>query len=159
VPRALTPAWLRRIAGTLGAALCVVASATRAEAACTVSTTGVNFGAYSVFDPSPTDTTGTLTVRCTGLNFIVTATLSTGSSGSYAMRTLRRGTETLNYNLFADATRTSVLGDGNGGTSDFGWFLLIGNQTRTETIYGRIFAGQDVSVGNYTDTVLVTVNF
>jgi spore coat protein U-like protein len=144
---------------TLGAVLCVVAPATRGDAACTVSTTGVNFGAYSVFDPSPSDTTGTLTVRCTGLNLVVTATLSTGSSGSYATRTLRRGTEVLNYNLFADATRTSVLGDGNGGTTDFSWFLLVGNQTRTQTIYGRIFAAQDVAVGNYSDTVIVTVNF
>jgi spore coat protein U-like protein len=150
---------IRRLAGLLGMVACALASAARAEAACTVSTTGVNFGAYSVFNPSPTDTTGTLTLHCTGLNIIVTATLSTGSSGTYATRTLRRGAERLNYNLFADATRTTVLGDGNGGTSDFGWFLLIGNQTRTETIYGRIFAAQDVSVGTYTDTVLVTVNF
>jgi spore coat protein U-like protein len=149
----------RRIAGAVAVAVVCASWSARADAACTVSTTGVNFGSYSVFDASPTDTTGTLTVRCTGLNFIVTATLSTGSSGSYAVRTLRRGAETLNYNLFADATRTSVLGDGNGGTTDYGWFLLIGNQTRTETIYGRIFAAQDVSVGNYTDTVLVTVNF
>ncbi len=139
--------------------VCLCWGAARADAACTVSTTGVNFGSYSVFNPAPTDTNGNLTVHCTGLNLIVTVTLSTGSSGTYAMRTLRRGAEALNYNLFADATRTSILGDGNGGTTDYGWFLLIGNQTRNETIYGRIFAGQDVSVGNYTDTVLVTVNF
>ena len=158
--RPVTFARMRRILGVLMmAVLWTIVSAARADAACTVTTTGVDFGSYSVFAPAPTDTTGTLTLHCTGLNIIVNATLSTGSSGTYATRTLRRGAETLSYNLFAEATRTSIIGDGNGGTTDYTWFFLIGNQTRTETIYGRIFAAQDVSVGNYADTVLVTVNF
>ena len=30
---------------------------------------------------------------------------------------------------------------------------------RTFTVYGRVAAAQDATVGNYTDTVVATVNF
>jgi spore coat protein U-like protein len=64
------------------------------------------------------------------------------------------------YNLFVDAARTVIWGDGTGGTQ----FLLVrnprpNNQDISVPIYGRIPALQDVRVGNYTNTITATINF
>jgi spore coat protein U-like protein len=60
-------------------------------------------------------------VRCTSttpgsttINLV--ANYSTGSSGTYALRTLRSGANVLNYNLYFDAAYTQVRGDGTNGT-------------------------------------------
>ena len=50
-----------------------------AHAACTVTTTGVSFGAYDVFTAVPRDTTGTVTVSCTN-NQRVPIVVSIGAS-------------------------------------------------------------------------------
>ena len=46
------------------AAAIVVGWSSRAEAACTISASGINFGTYSVFSATPDDATGTVTVDC-----------------------------------------------------------------------------------------------
>ena len=128
-----------------------------AEAQCTISATGVNFGPYDVFEPTPTDSNGTIQYQCHGSVREVRVSLGPGS-GTFAARTLRRGAETLGYNLFRDAARTEVWGDGSAGTG----FYFVRNaapQLQTLTVYGRIEAQQDVTVGVYTDTVVVSIDF
>jgi spore coat protein U-like protein len=136
---------------------------------CTVSATGVAFGVYDAALTTPTDSTGNVTVRCTHLgggavktNYSVT--LSAGSSGTYAQRQMRAGTAALNYNLFDDATRTRVWGNGTGGSTLVAGTLLVnpGNYVINEAIhpiYGRIPAQQGADTGNYGDTILVTLTF
>ena len=92
----------------------------------------------------------------------VTVALSQGSSGSYAARTLRRApSSVLQYNLYTNASRTTVWGNGSGGTGTMGdsmgaWFQP---NSRTFTIHGRVPAGQDPALGLHTDTITVTVTF
>ena len=69
------------------------------------------------------------------------------------------GSEPLNYNLYRDAARTAIWGDGTGGTQVYSDPRTPRNQNVTLTVYGRIPAGQDVSVGTYTNTVTATINF
>lgn len=136
---------------------------------CSVSMTGVAFGVYDSVGTAPTDSTGNLTVRCvhTGGGAVranYTVTLSTGSSGTYARRQLRSGTATLNYNLFDDATRTRVWGNGTGGSAIISGSLLVnpGNYVVNEMlhpIYGRIPAQQAADTGTYGDTIVVTLTF
>jgi spore coat protein U-like protein len=123
--------------------------------------TGVSFGNYDPLNATPLDQTGTIVFACTGLIPLQTVTvdLSTGSSGSYAVRTMVRGAGTLNYNLFLDPTRTAIWGNGMPGTVHFGPVLLVNGVNETLTIYGRIPAQQTSPVGNYTDTVVATINF
>lgn len=134
---------------------------TAAHAACRVTTTGMNFGAYDVFAAVPRDTTGTVTVAC-DRNPPTDVTVSIGASptsGGFNPRQMRRtsGTDRLNYNLFTTASMTTAWGDGSAGTST----VLLGkvnkNRPVTATIYGRIPPGQNVSVGTYTDTLTVTI--
>jgi len=136
---------------------------------CVVSTTGVAFGTYDPLSTSPSDAAGNLTVRCVHMGggatrAAYTASLSPGSSGSYAQRTLRSGNSVLFYNLFDGADRTRIWGDGTGGTGLGSGIVLVnpGHFETNETIhpiYGRIPALQEAGVGSYSDTILVTLSF
>jgi len=90
----------------------------------------------------------------------ITIDLSKGSAPSYFPRQMRKGAETMSYNLYLDAARVSGWGDGTGGTSRYGPMFppLLGSPV-TVTVYGRIPASQNVSAGAYTDTITATINF
>lgn len=142
-------------------ALTCVLSASHAYAAgsCTISTTSVNFGSYNVFNPSATDSTGTITINCNGGAHNIVVTLSKGASGTFTPRRMTKGAETLDYNLFRDAGRSSVWGDGTSGTSTYTDANPPNNTDTVLTVYGRVTAEQDVTAGAYSDTVSAVINF
>ena len=131
---------------------------------CTVSSVNLAFGGYNPFRVSHTDSNGNVAVMCYGAlgdTVAYTLTLSPGSSGTPALRRMRYGKSMLSYNLFTTPTRTTIWGDGNAGSvivSDT-MGLTGSNITRNYTVYGRTFARQNVLVGNYTDSIVVTLNF
>ncbi len=151
---------MRRVLGTAAAivVLLLIAVADGYAEQCSVSTTSVSFGSYNVFAAAPTDSTGSLVYRCNG-NAVVWISLSRGLSSTFEGRTLTSGNEELLYNLYRDAARTAIWGDGSSGTQLPFDLLVPKNTNVTLTIYGRIPAGQDVRAGTYTDTVSVVVNF
>jgi spore coat protein U-like protein len=122
------------------------------------SVTGASFGTYNVFSAlSNTNGVGSLNVNCNGggaSSFVVT--LSTGQSNSYAVRVMKNGGNSLNYNLYTSAARTVIWGDGSGGSSVM---TASRNGTTALSIMGEIPAEQNVSVGSYTDSIITTVNF
>ena len=141
------------------AVLLLLAFAGRAEAACTISTTPVNFGSYNVFNTSATPANGTITYRCGAGDRNITITISTGSSGSFANRTMKKSTENLTYNFYLDAAFATVWGDGSGTTGQYSIKNPPNGTDVPLTVYGRVPALQDVSVGSYSDTVIATINF
>jgi spore coat protein U-like protein len=127
---------------------------------CNITTTSINFGPYDVFLSTSTDSTGTLSVTC-GSPPPPHVTITIGSSpnsGGFIPRKLKSvsGTNFLNYNLFTDASMTSVWGDGTSGTSTVPKVVTPGRPV-IATVYGRIPAKQDVSSGTYSETLTVTV--
>ena len=125
------------------------------SAGCTVSTSGLNFGNYDVFSPLNDDITATVNVDCPS-DTAYSIWLSSGS-GTFSSRTLRNGSLLLGYNLYLDPTHLTIWGDGSAGTG-----TVSGTGTGSNiatTVYGRIPAGQNVSVGPYADVVTITVNF
>lgn len=130
----------------------------RVEAACSITTTGVSFGTYDVFDTSPVDSTGSVRYQCSGSTGTFTISLGTGSGSTFQPRTMGSGPNRLSYNLYLDAARTSIWGDATGGTS---WFMasVASGKPVTLTVFGRIPPGQDVAAGSYTDTIIVTIQF
>ena len=132
---------------------------------CSVSATAVNFGTYSPLSGSAAQSTGTVAVVCqvllVGLFVSWTVTLSTGSSGNYGARQLQSGANSLSYNLYTNAARTSVWGDGTSSTSVISAnpFLIVGSNSVNYTVYGSIAAGQDRPAGSYTDTLTVTMTY
>ena len=154
------------------AALALLAAAPAlGGATCSVAATGVSFGAYVISLATPTDSSGNVTVTCTyvppggATSVDIVTSLSTGISGSYSPRQMASGPDRLNYNLFLDATRISTWGNGLSGTSvataGFTVGPGVGNGTRSAAfpVYGRLPAQQAVAMGNYSDTIVVTVTF
>lgn len=138
-----------------------------ARASCSASAAPTLFGTYNPLSASANLSTGSVTVTC-GINSIAilqsyTVALSTGGSASYAPRRMHAGANTLQYQLYRDAGRTSVWGDGTAGSAVVsGGFLLsvLVPVSATHTVYGRIPALQtSVPVGSYTDTITVTVSY
>ncbi|MCS4309360.1 spore coat protein U-like protein [Rheinheimera pacifica] len=151
---------------TPAAAALLFSSHANAIYSCSVSTTGLNFGQYRPFSLLPQDNNGNIAVSCQLLQIIgllvsYEIRLSTGQSGTYTARQLQYAGNNLNYNLYRNAARTSVLGNGTAGTvfiSD-GYLLSLGVLTRNYAVYGRIPAGQNVRVGSYTDIITITVTY
>ena len=144
-----------------------------AAVTCDVMATGVAFGVYNPLAGANLDATGNVNFSCTrtglldltpGVSYSVQ--LNMGGSGMYSQRHLSAGVNTLNYNLYRDAARTLIWGDGTGGSSvqpgSVSFPLLsLSSVTRDNdhTIYGRLFGGQNVPAGSYSDTITVTVMF
>ena len=142
------------------AALTAVTIATPADA-CTVSVTSVAFGNYDTLSPANTDSAGMLTAVCHPSDQSLVVAISGGSSGSPLSRTMRNGAFSLNYNLYSDAARTAVWGDGTSGATVTvtNGSVSSGQRTFNRPIYGRIPALQAVGAGTYADSLVVTVTF
>jgi spore coat protein U domain-containing protein, fimbrial subunit CupE1/2/3/6 len=130
-----------------------LALAGTATAGCSINATTLNFGEYDVFDVSPADITGTLSVSCDADTPFQVA-LGPGQ-GNFAARQLQNGPNVLIYNLYTDPTRLSIWGDGSPGTS----ILSSSGTGASYTVYGRIPARQNVRAGSYADTITVTLTF
>jgi len=143
----------------------LAASPAEAGQDCTVSATDMAFGNYDPFAGTALDSTSTVSVTCIRVGnrrVRYEIQLSTGQSGSYNPRAMTNGTSQLNYNLYRNGARTRIWGDGTSGTvvRRRTYTLPVGGtRTRDETVRGRIFAGQNVTVGSYLDTITVTVIF
>ena len=141
------------------AAVCLLFAADAADAAqCTVTTTSVNFGSYNVFDMTPTDSTGTVTLNCNGGAKNVQVEISRGGAPTFFSRFMSRSFEVLFYNLYQNAARTIIWGDGAGAPPYYAGDPANNTDVRL-TIYARVPPGQDVSAGTYNDTVTVTVQY
>lgn len=130
---------------------------------CTVTTTPVSFGGYDVFSSAPSDTTGMVSISCNNPEkkaMPVTIAINRGNSGSFNPRQmlLTGGNDRMNYYLFLDSSRTTIWGDGSGGSS-----IVIRTIDKTTPvnvpIYGRIPARQNLKAGSYGDNLVVSVDW
>lgn len=130
-----------------------------ARAQCTVTATAVSFGTYLPFSATPTDSTGSVTIGCRLVGpYTVSLNAGLHGGGNFSNRRMSSGPRFMSYQLYTNATRTTVWGDGTGGTSVVsGVCSSVCNSNNT--VYGRIPARQVVTPGTYTDTILVTVTF
>ncbi len=130
---------------------------------CNVSGSLLNFG--GAIDPLsasvPIDASSTLTVQCTNTtpySVALDAGINAGGATSFASRAMKNGASTIGYQLYLDVGRSSVWGDGTGGSAP-----STGSGTgssQTLTIYGRLpTLGSSVVPGTYTDTVTVTITY
>jgi spore coat protein U-like protein len=143
------------VAHLLTSAGLLVPGAARGAPKCTVSAAGgLVFGTYDTFVAAPVDSQLTVTVKCPK-PLVPRLLLSRGSAPAFVPRTLQNGSEILTYNVYLDAARTVVFGDGTGGSS----FWDGPGGTSVLNGFGRIPPGQDVAVGTYTDTLSLTVLF
>jgi spore coat protein U-like protein len=124
---------------------------------CTVQATNIDFGVYRANQAAPTDATGSITVRCT-LNTPFKLSLNGGTvtGSSILNRLLSSGANTVAYQLYVDAGRTQIWGDGAQGVSHSG----VGTGTSTSvTMHARMPPLQFQPAGIYTDTITVTLEY
>jgi len=154
----------------VGLTMALATAAAHGAISCSVNTLPLNFGNYDPFTATPLDVTTTATITCTsnsnrplGETTIITSSISRGGAPSFSPREMRNALNNpLNYNLFTSAARTTIFGDGSAGTSERREFVWVNRSNPAiirHDIFGRIFAGQDVSVGSYRDTLIFTVDF
>lgn len=141
-------------------------------ATCQIIVDPVDFGDYSTVSRKAVVSSGRIELRCLSRAITggVRVTLSTGHSGHYQDRTLLHGANSLRYNLYVDAGRHRVAGDGTQGTSplvpvgadaklkDFRGGQLAASRAEFR-VYARIEPGQSVPAGEYVDDILVIVEF
>jgi len=144
---------MRRLAAAALAFAAVAAPSAHAAPSCkNISVTALAFGNYDVYNAVPTDSAGTISYSCPN-PLAPTVTIDAGLAFAAGRRrmTLAPATDWLSYDIFVDAARTIVwsstpvaVPNGNGQSVPY---------------YARAFAQQDVSVGSYSDTLVVTFNF
>lgn len=159
---------MKRIALLLLLAAAMPLSATAAS--CSVAASPLVFPDYASPGGSQADTSGTITVTCTpDLILLVcktsyTLSLSSGNAGDYTPRQLAYGGHRLDYNLYTNGARTTIWGNGSGGSSTvsdaisssiLGLICLSGS--KGHTVHARIPGSQNAVAGSYSDTITVTV--
>jgi len=129
--------------------------------ACTIVTTGVNFGNYDHNASSDKGATGSVTETCTN-GTAAKITLGQGlwptatSVDGVPERQMASGTNRMAYFLYSDEGAGTLWGNTPAtGVSQTG----TGFEGEAITVYGFITAGQNVPVGSYADTVVATVTF
>ncbi len=126
-------------------------------ASCEVDTGSLDFGNLGGTITAIIDQTTSINVRCTnGTPYRVSLGLGEGRGVTGPeTRKMRSVASSLSYGLYQDPGRSVPWGDNSG--NNVGRSGNGSNQALA--IYGRIFSGQQASVGVYTDRVLVTVNY
>ena len=144
----------------LFALLCVAGPAQAIN--CRIWVGSLQFGTYIPLSPTPQDVFGLMIVRCVGQPGTFEITIGAGQSGNQLARAMANGTGgTLVYNIFRDAARVQIWGDGVPPT-----FTVTGTRTRRGRpswylypMYGRVFANQAPQPGIYVDDPLLTILF
>ena len=123
------------------------------QANCSLASSPLNFGRYDVFNNFDTTSRGTLEVNCNEA-IAYRLKLSTGA-GSYQRRYLQNGVDVLEYNLYKDASFQTIWADGSYADDQ----TFIHNGAMKYDVHAKISAGQNVSVGAYSDVIVVTLEY
>ena len=129
-------------------------------AKCTVS--GAATLAFGAYDPVVTNRStnldvapNALSVSCTRGAPSVTIALDLGLHSVGASRFMLSGANTMQYEIYTTAARTTVWN-----TTNTVAYASTSMAATTLPVYGRIPSGQDVAIGaTYADTITATVNF
>ena len=135
-------------------------------ASCSASATGLAFGTYIPSTPTAATSTGTITVNCSNLgpktvSYTIALNAGLNGGGVFTNRRMANGAARLSYQIYRDAARSQIWGDGTGGTTVVSAKCTITLTTcsSSNTVYGSIPASQSPTPGSYTDTITATVTY
>lgn len=162
-PHLIAMAGLLAVAGTTAGfaqSTGAVAATASVVAECNIAAAPLAFGQY---DPliahqiSDLDGTATITLTCTK-GAVASVALGPGLNAAGSTRRMRSALgDSLSYELHQDSSRLFVWNEEITSLLTLGPALSMA--PRDLTVHGRVFGGQDVRAGTYTDSVLATVNF
>lgn len=129
--------------------------------ACNVTGSTLTFGGSidPLQTPGPVDASTSLNVTCTKTtpySVALSAGTNAGNASAFGSRAMKSGNNSLPYQLYLDAGRTQVWGDGNSS----GVYAGTGTGSQQNlTVYGRLPSLNGIVPGNYSDTVTVTITY
>lgn len=123
--------------------------------ACGINVAPLSFGSINPLDRIDTDSVTVVTVTCPADTPFSMA--ASAGNGSYVERRMTSGSSWLAYQLYVEASRTLIWGDGTAGTG-----VISGNAGTAgvaTNVYGRVPAQPLAVPGAYNDTLVVTVTY
>lgn len=154
--------------------LVTVLASGAAHAGCTVSSTGMAFGAYQPLTVSgslmSSDKTSdaSIAIVCTGISVLSSYNLAlgpsmTGAGDRISNRYLSNtsGGADMLFNVYTTPLHTTVWGNGSTGSLIAGVIpISLGSHTQTVTVYGRIPGGQaTLRAGSFSGSLLMTLTY
>ncbi|MBC7610897.1 MAG: spore coat U domain-containing protein [Polaromonas sp.] len=123
-------------------------------ATCLISATALSFVAYTgVVDVA----TSSISMTCSNTtNYNVGLNAGLASGATVSTRRMSNGANVISYSLYSDPNRTLNWGQTVGTDTITG---TGSGTTQVLTVYGRVPAGQFVTPGNYSDTIIATVTY
>ncbi len=148
-----TTAGFAQSTGTVAATASVITE-------CNITATPLAFGEYDplvAHQAADLDGIATITLTCTK-GAVASVALGSGLNAAGSTRRMRSNLgDSLSYELHQDSSRLFVWNEEITSLLTLGPALSMA--PRDLTVHGRVFGGQDVRAGTYTDSVLATVNF
>lgn len=157
----------------LAMGLWAAAGSALAVGACTVSSTGLAFGAYQpltfVGKLTSADkmSTATVSVVCSGIAVGGSYTVSLGA-GNYGggdristryLNNSTNGGDLMAFNVYTQLAYSTVWGNGSVG-SPLSGSIPTGNSSQSHTVYGRVPGGQStLKAGSFGDTLTMTITY
>ncbi len=124
---------------------------------CRATITGFSFGIFSPLTQTGRLAQSFVTFSCPAV--VTEIDLSSGTSGEFASRSMtsdRDGHAAIAYNVYLDAARTIIFGDGTAGTSPY--VPASGTTQGSFPVYAEIARGQsDVPASGYSDTLSLAI--
>ena len=127
---------------------------------CTITFNDINHGTVSTLAANNDAASAGDNITCSFADsYTIALNVGTGG-GTYATRTLANGANTLNFNVYSDAARTTIWGDGSGGSAVLTKTSTGGGVADAIDVYSRVLGGQTGKPeGTYSSTITATATF
>ena len=134
---------------------------------CTATATTLAFGVYDTLLAFNDDTAGTVTVTClpgagSPLTSAYTISIAGTGTGGDTIRSVAYAGSRLYYQVYSDAARTQVWGNGGAAAGVASSVTSVGAlvpAVRIHNVYARAPSGQHVTPAIYLGSLLVTVDY
>jgi spore coat protein U-like protein len=129
----------------------------RVNAVCEVTASDLQFGTYNPKATSPHNVTTLLRATCTP-NTTYNVGLNEGASpgATVNQRKMVSGSNALNYQLYREASRTSIWGNTTGTDTVTGVGTGL---AQDHTVFGSVLPAQAIPAGDYADTITVRIYY
>ena len=129
----------------------------RVQAVCDINASDLAFGNYTAQSGTPLLGTTLLRATCTpNTSYNVGLNEGTSPGATINQRRMVAGANVLNYQLYSDASRSTIWGNTPGTDTVTG----VGTGTaQNHTVYGTVPAAQVVPAAEYSDTITVRIYY
>ncbi|MET0182193.1 MAG: spore coat protein U domain-containing protein [Caulobacterales bacterium] len=132
---------------------------------CTVTASDLDFDAFTPFAGAQ-NAEGEIQVNCTGVVDVapsISVRINKGVWGTIPARKMHAASgDLLSYNIYTTSARNVIWGDGTGGSAIVnvsGGLLTLGSWSVSRIVYGRVTPTNVTQPGDYSDQVVVRIDW